>query len=115
MSDGNSSVTGPDYLNDLAERAATSGQPYADLFQTMIQAAFADNPQLIIELVASRELKEHEASPVSIILAAHKMALDSHDAESAEEVLRVGLALLAKWAHWLCCTADGHPDLELAG
>lgn len=105
-------LTGPDYLSAVAEEAKERGQPWAEEFGAMLWNAFdTREPVLLIHAQATRPLKEFEASPVSIILGAYQMAMTNKDLESANEVLRVGLALLAKWPDWLCSTADGHPEL----
>jgi hypothetical protein len=54
----------------IARQAADAGQPYAAEFSTMLFSAFAEQNQLLIEMEASRPLREHEASPMAIILTA---------------------------------------------
>lgn len=106
-------LTGPDYLLAIADEAAESGQPFAGEFRSMLMSCFSGQELFLIEMEASRPLKEHEASPVSIILGALAMASDRGDKESAQEILTVGLSILAKWPTWLAVTADGHPELDL--
>lgn len=58
----------------------------------------------------AKSAQEHEASPVAIILGAHKAAVELGDKEAPTEVLRVGLALLARWPYFLVGSTYGHPD-----
>ncbi len=110
----------------VAETAWETGQPYSSEFANMVYSAFAplDIPgipdlsgtefmmgQLPTEMMATRPLEEHEASPVSIILGAFEAAEDKGDAEAQIEVLRLGLTLLAKWPEYLLMTPTGHPSL----
>lgn len=78
----------------------------------MAQQASLGQCTLLTEATATRPLEEHEASPVSILLATHQAVLEQGDAESVTEVLQVGLALLAKWPHYLAAMEE-HPSLEL--
>lgn len=105
-------LTGPDYLIVAASEAAQNGQPYAATFSSMAQdAAIGERPgMLLAEMVAVRPLKDYEASPVSIILAAAQLAQQNRDSESLKEILQFGMALLAKWPTYLVMT-DSHPDL----
>jgi hypothetical protein len=80
----------------------------------MAEQAAIGRGELLSEVVATRPLEADEASPVSILLAAHEAAATMGDTESVTEVLRFGMALLAKWAEWLAMI-EQHPRLELGG
>lgn len=108
-------LTGPDYLLGVARRSADEGQPFADVFSDMVFQAFSGSPLndvLLAGMTAQRPLREHEASPVAIILAAAEMAKANGDSAGLDEVLRVGLTLLAKWPAFLLSRVDGHPDFD---
>jgi hypothetical protein len=105
-------MTGADYLLAMADDARQSGLPYADLFQHMVMQAFGDETLLTTEVVAKRPLKDHESTPVMVILTACKAARESRDMEARGEVLGVGLALLAKWPEYLAVGTGRHPTLE---
>lgn len=106
-------MTSVDFLIGMAEDAAKQGQPFAEEFRDMA-VAVAIGPDAILSVgEARRPLNAHEASPVSIILGAYEFARRHGDRESVDEVLRVGLSLLAKWPYFLLSRVDGHPDLEL--
>ena len=94
-------LTGPDYLLGVASKAADGGQPFAGQFGMMVQTAFGPQGSLLIELLAQRPLKDYEASPVSIVLEAYEMAKRQGDREAVDEVVRVGVTLLAKWPEFL--------------
>lgn len=113
-------ATGPDYLMMIAQKAEEQGQPYSAEFSTMIYEAFSPTPggpgilgQLPTERIAARELEEHEATPVTIIATALLTAADTGDVEAFQEVLQVGLSLLAKWPDYLMATVTGHPTLDI--
>lgn len=108
-----SQLTGPDYLIAVASEAANSGQPYAATFARLAQeSALGERPgMLLAEMVATRPLNDYEASPVSIIIGAMQMAQQNRDSESCDEILRFGLALLAKWPEFLVMRQI-HPDLK---
>jgi hypothetical protein len=109
-----SSLSGADYLLALAHNAAERDQPFAQEFHRMVSAALSPSPApLYRDAIASRPLREHEASPASIIVGAVQAALTNGDRESAQEALRVGVSLLAKWPLYLDGGVDGHPDLVL--
>jgi hypothetical protein len=103
-------MTGADFLMAMADEAARNHQAYADEFRVYLDAAFSDETLLSTEIIAQSPLKEHEASPVAIILGAHKAALELGDKEAPTEVLRVGMALLARWPYFLVGSTYGHPD-----
>lgn len=103
-------LTGPDYLVGLADQAAERGQPYADDFREMVMLAFSDEDFLVAAAIARRELREHEASPVSIVYGAAQAAISNGDPEAFAEVMQVGLSLLAKWPDYLVML-ERHPDL----
>jgi hypothetical protein len=105
-------LTGADFLLAMADDARQSGLPYAERFQHMVMQAFGDETLLETELVAKRPLKDHESLPVSVILAAYKMAWKRGDVESRGEALLTGLHLLAKWPEYLAFSAERHPTLE---
>lgn len=105
-------MTGADYLMYMADDAMKSGLPYAERFQHMVWQAFGDETMLETELVAQRPLKDHESTPVSVILSAYKAASKRGDVESRGEVFLTGLMLLAKWPEYLAVGADRHPTLE---
>lgn len=102
-------VTGFDLLLVAAESAAQSSQPYAYEFLLMIRQAASGYASLVTEAIANRPLKEHEASPVAIILGAAELAYQRGDDVAVREVLRVGTALLAKWPEYLRAM-EIHPD-----
>src|SRR5437016_2221607 len=106
-------MTGADYLLMFSQAALDSERPYAWKFQEMIYSAFGPDPEVPLfgDLIAKRGLVEYEAAPVAIILAAHEHALANRDTESAQEIPRVGLALLAKWSEYLIAVS-AHPRLE---
>lgn len=113
-------ATGPDYLMMVAQKAEEHGQPYSAEFSTMIYEAFSPTPggpgilgQLPTERIAARELDDHEATPVAIIATALTAAADTGDVEAFQEVLQVGLSLLAKWPNYLMATVTGHPTLDI--
>lgn len=64
------------------------------------------------EIIAAGKLQEDEASPVSIILTALDAARSNRDHIAADEVVKKGLWLLAKWDRYLAWT-DDHPDLTM--
>jgi hypothetical protein len=103
-------MTGADFLMAMADEAARNHQAYAEEFQVYLGAAFSDEKLLSTGIIAQSPLKEHEASPVAIILGAHKAAVELGDKEAPAEVLRVGLALLARWPYFLVGSTYGHPD-----
>lgn len=107
-------MTGADYLMAMADDARQSGHPYAERFQHMVMQAFADEHEAMLttELVAQRPLKDHEKTPVSVILAAYKAASSRGDVESRGEVFLTGLMLLAKWPEYLAVGTERHPTLE---
>jgi hypothetical protein len=107
-------LTGADYLLALAGNAAERGQPYADQFHRMVSAALSPSPApLYREAIATRPLREHEASPASIVVGAVQAALANGDRYSAQEALQVGVSLLAKWPLYLDGGVDGHPEVVL--
>lgn len=93
-------LTGPDFMIAIASTAAEQGRAFAAEFQQMVIDSFMGgrSPR---ETVASRALEEHEVAPVAIIMGAMEAALEQGDEESYEEVVRVGLSLLAKWPDYL--------------
>lgn len=105
-------LTGADYLIGVAHEAAERGQPYADAFRRMVTDAFMSDGMLLAESTAQRPLREHEASPVAIVLGAYQLAANNRDRKSVDEVLDVGLSLLAKWPAYLVAFGDSHPDLQ---
>jgi hypothetical protein len=105
-------MTGADFLLAMADDARQSGLPYAERFQHMVWQAFGNETMLTTELVAKRPLKDHESTPVAVILAAHKAARERGDLQARGEVLGVGLALLAKWPEYLAFGTEHHPTLE---
>lgn len=105
-------LTGPDLILAVAERAREREQPFSVEFSTMVQQAILGRDMLLTEATATRPLDEHEASPVSILLGAYQAAINQGDAESIMEVLQFGLALLAKWPSYLAVMEE-HPSLEL--
>jgi hypothetical protein len=107
-------MTGADYLMYMADDAMKSGLPYAERFQHMVMQAFGDEHEAMLttELVAQRPLKDHESTPVSVILSAYKAASKGGDVESRGEVFLTGLMLLAKWPEYLAFGTEHHPTLE---
>jgi hypothetical protein len=108
-------LTGGDFLLLMAEEARERRLPYAERFQHMVSQAlnpFDREAMLTTELVAQRPLKEHEETPIRVILAAHKAARERGDVQARGEVLGLGLALLAKWPEYLVFGAEHHPTLE---
>lgn len=107
-------LTGLDFIIGMADQAVQRNQPYAAEFLMMAQQAALGRGQLITEVQAVRPLREEEASPVSIVLGAYEAARQDGDAESLQEVLQVGMALLTKWATYLA-VMEQHPSLSLGG
>jgi hypothetical protein len=103
-------MTGADLLMAMADEAARNHQAYAEEFQVYLGAVFSDEKLLPTEIIAQSPLKDHEASPVAVILGAHKAAVELGDKEAPTEILRVGLALLARWPYFLVGSTYGHPD-----
>jgi hypothetical protein len=104
-------VTGGDYLTVVAADAIDTDVPFADEFATMLDLTFGPNDHSFLEVVAKRPLKDYEAGPTSIVLAAARAAIARGDADGLAEVLQVGLALLAKWPHFLI-GRELHRDLD---
>lgn len=105
-------MSGGDYLLGIADTCQKQGQPYAAEFRRMIMQCYGDDDLLIGEVIAKRPLREYEASPASILVNAVQLATQRGDTTAIDEILRVGLALLAKWPDYLAASADGHPNLE---
>jgi hypothetical protein len=117
-------MDGPEYILvacNLAGSGKSSPPLYAYTFREMVGLAFNDsNARLLArygegdaalaEMIAARPLKDYEAEPVRMILEALEMVKLNGDTESETEVVHVGLALLAKWPHFLTARG-GHPDL----
>lgn len=106
-------LSGADYLAGVAAQAAERGQPFADYFARMVTSAVMPDPLLLMEGIANRPLKAHEASPVAIIVSAVQLALSRRDDQGAEEALTMGAALLAKWPEYLAA-GEVHPTLVWA-
>lgn len=112
------SLTGPDYLIGAADGAAADGQPFAEEFRDLVWTTFSsssEGPLRLAEMTAQRPLKAHETSPVAIILRAAAMARQDNDDKALDEVLQVGMSLLAKWPSFLLSRVDGHPDFDWKG
>jgi hypothetical protein len=110
-----SKLRGGDFLLLMATEAKERRLPYAERFQHMVMQAldpFDGEGMLTTELVAQRPLKEHEETPVRVILAAHQAARERGDVQARGEVMGLGLALLAKWPEYLLFGTDRHPTLE---
>jgi hypothetical protein len=111
-------LTGPDYLLGMGEQLARDGAPFAAEFRDMVMDAIRPDVfggtfgATLAEVAATRPLREHEAGPVAVIIAAAEMAARHKDRQSVDEIIRVGAALLAKWPDWLLSRNDGHPELR---
>lgn len=105
-------LTGADYV--LAG-ASNADIPYAGYFARMVQDAAIgrslDEGALYLEVIASRPLRKHEASPFAIITTAYERAMANRDHRAAREVVEFGGALPAKWADYPVAL-DQHPTLE---
>lgn len=107
-------LTGADFLIGVANQVAESDTPFASQFLMMAQQAVLDEGFLVTQVTAARPLREDEAVAVSIIYTAFQLAMEKGDEEAPMEVLRVGLAMLAKWAEYLA-VIEIHPHLSLGG
>jgi hypothetical protein len=104
-------LSGGDYLLGISDTCQKQGQPYAAEFRRMVMQCYGTEELLIGEVIAKRPLKEHEASPASIIINAVELAQQRGDTESIEEILRVGMALLAKWPDYLAALFGSGADV----
>jgi hypothetical protein len=107
---------GGEYLTLFAERVRDLGMPYSQEFLFMLSdmaSVQTDTPVLGGELVAARPLWDEEKTPAGIVnAAAAYAAIDNGDLEALQQVLDLGLHLLAKWPSYLCTVGDGHPHLQ---
>lgn len=107
-------LTGADFIIAVANQMAESDKPFANQFLMMVQQAMLNEGMLVTQITAARALNDDEATAVAIIFTAFQMAMEKGDREAPAEVLRVGLALLAKWPEYLA-VMDAHPRLSLGG
>jgi hypothetical protein len=107
---------GGEYLALCAKNAGTAGMPYAQAFQWMLRdlAHVQDEPPLLGgEVVMARPPWDEEKTPQAIVNVAAGLAIDYGDTEGLNEVLQLGLSLLAKWPSYLCQLTDGHPHMQM--
>jgi hypothetical protein len=107
---------GGEYLTLFAERVRDLEMPYSQEFLYMLRDMAwvqTETPVLGGELVAARPLWDEEKTPAGIVnAAAASAAIDNSDLEALQQVLDLGLHLLAKWPSYLCIVGDGHPHLQ---
>jgi hypothetical protein len=108
-----SKPTGADYVIAVAADQRHRNE-YASAFTDMVTTAATGpmaEPMMVLEAIALRPLRLHEATPVAILNVAFNEAVKRRDRKAIEEIAMFGLALLAKWPDYLVAL-DMHPDFE---
>lgn len=102
-------LTAPTLIFQAAAQAAEESWPFADEFLNMARQAarqqYGDFP------AAMGPLEAHQTTAVTILLAAVETAEERDQPELADEVLRHGLTILARWSDHLAAQGK-HPTLQ---
>jgi len=112
LEEGHLGTGRPDYLLIGADRAKREGLSYAAEFERLVLDTYSDADGDLAAWYASRPLKDHESTPISIVLAAVEAAAADGDPALVRETIKQGLVFLARWPSYLAGTA-GHPELAL--
>jgi len=103
----------PDLLLMAAVQAKDDGFPFAPQVEQLVVDSTTEAEGDIAAWYATRPLKDHEQTPVAVVLGAVHAALDAGDPALVDQTIEEGLALMARWPAYLAGSATGHPELAL--